>query len=55
MSEKTNSNIQCDCSKHEFIDVETEPYVYLSDDEKIDIVARNVMQRYKAAFIELAK
>ena len=27
----------------------------LTEDEKIDVVARRIMQRHKAAFLELAK
>jgi antitoxin Phd len=30
-------------------------YIELTDDERFEIVAKRVMQRYKAAFLELAK
>ena len=37
------------------IDVESDSYFDITDDEKIDIAARRVMNRFKPAFEELAK
>ncbi len=37
------------------IDVESNPYIELSDDEKIDIVAARILKKFKPAFMELAK
>ena len=41
--------------KYKLINLELEPDLELTDDEKIDIVARRIMQRFKPAFMELAK
>lgn len=41
--------------KYKLINLEVEPDLELTDDEKIDIVARRIMQRFKPAFLELAK
>lgn len=42
--------------KYLVIDVENSDYILdLSDDEKIDIVAKRVLRRYLPAFKELAK
>ena len=41
--------------KYKLINLEIEPDLELTDDEKIDIVSRRVMKRYKPAFMELAK
>lgn len=41
--------------KYKLINLEAEPDLELTDDEKIDIVARRVMERFKPAFIELTK
>ena len=32
-----------------------EPFLDLSDDEKIDIVAKRILKKYLPAFMELAK
>lgn len=37
------------------IDVESNAYFDITDDEKIDIAAKRVMERFKPAFKELAK
>lgn len=37
------------------IDVESNSYFYITDDEKIDIAAKRVMKRFKPAFAKLAK
>ncbi len=41
--------------KYKLINLEAEPDLELTDDEKIDVVARRIMQRFKPAFLELAK
>lgn len=41
--------------KYKLIDLEQEPDLELTDDEKIDIVAARVLKRYRKAFEELAK
>ena len=41
--------------KYKLVNLELEPDLELTDDEKIDIVARRVMKRFKPAFLELAK
>ena len=41
--------------KYKLVNLEVEPDLELTDDEKIDIVARRIMQRYKPAFLKLAK
>ena len=41
--------------KYKLVNLELEPDLELTDDEKIDIVARRIMKRYKPAFLELAK
>ena len=41
--------------KYKLTNLEVEPDLELTDDEKIDVVARRVMKRFKPAFLELAK
>ncbi len=41
--------------KYKLINLELEPDLELTDDEKIDIVARRILEQYKPAFLELAK
>lgn len=41
--------------KYKLVNLEVEPDLELTDDEKIDIVARRIMNRFKPAFLELAK
>jgi antitoxin Phd len=41
--------------KYKIINLDVEPDLELTDDEKIDVVARRVMERFKPAFMELAK
>ena len=36
-------------------DLDDGEHLGLAEDEKIDVVARRIMQRHKAAFLELAK
>ena len=37
------------------IDVDSNSYFDITDDEKIDVAAKRIMQRFKPAFEELAK
>lgn len=37
------------------IDVDSDVYFDITDDEKIDVAAKRIMQRFKPAFEELAK
>lgn len=37
------------------IDVDSNPYFDITDDEKIDIAARRILKRFRPAFEELAK
>lgn len=41
--------------KYKLQNLEIEPDLELTDDEKIDIVARRILNRFKPAFLELAK
>ncbi len=41
--------------KYSLIDLDGDGYLDLTEDERIDVVARRVMKRHKAAFLELAK
>lgn len=41
--------------KYILIDLDDGEYLDLSEDERIDVVARRIMKRHKAAFLELAK
>ena len=41
--------------KYILIDLDADGYLDLTEDERIDVVARRVMKRHKAAFLELAK
>lgn len=41
--------------KYLLIDMESTPYFDMTDDEKIDVIARRVLNRYRPAFEELAK
>lgn len=41
--------------KYKLIDLEKEPELALTDDEKIDVVAKRILERYRPAFEELAK
>ena len=41
--------------KYLLIDMESTPFLDMTDDEKIDVVAARIMKRYKPAFEELAK
>lgn len=41
--------------KYKLTNLDVEPDLELTDDEKIDVVARRIMNRFKPAFLELAK
>lgn len=41
--------------KYKLVNLEVEPELELTDDEKIDIAARRIMKRFKPALMELAK
>ena len=41
--------------KYKIINLELEPYLELTDDEKIDVIARRILNQFKPAFLELAK
>ena len=41
--------------KYILIDLDDGEYLDLSEEERIDVVARRIMKRHKAAFLELAK
>lgn len=41
--------------KYLLIDMEHTPYFDMTDDEKIDVIAKRVLNRYRSAFEELAK
>ena len=40
---------------YKLVNLDLEPDLELSDDEKIDVVAKRILHRYKSAFLELAK
>ncbi len=44
-----------DKPKYKLIDMEKNPAVEMTEDEKIDFVAARIMERYRCAFEELAK
>ena len=41
--------------KYLLLDIESNPQIEMTDDEKIDFVAARILKRYKPAFLELAK
>ena len=41
--------------KYLLIDMESTPYFDMTDEEKIDVIARRVLNKYRPAFEELAK
>lgn len=41
--------------KYKLVDLEQEEDLDLTDDEKIDIVAKRLLSEYRPAFLELAK
>ncbi|MCL2796685.1 MAG: type II toxin-antitoxin system Phd/YefM family antitoxin [Firmicutes bacterium] len=41
--------------KFMLVDISQNPPFELTDDEKIDVAAKRVLERYRSAFLELAK
>ena len=41
--------------KYILIDIESNPPIEMTDDEKIDFVAARILKKYRPAFLELAK
>ena len=41
--------------KYILLDLEKNPIIEMTDDEKIDFVAERILKKYKPAFLELAK
>ena len=41
--------------KYILVDLDDGEYLDLTEDERIDVVAKRIMKRHKAAFLELAK
>ena len=41
--------------KYILLDIESNPIIEMTDDEKIDFVAARILKKYKPAFLELAK
>ena len=41
--------------KYMLVNLEKEPDLELTDDEKIDVVSRRILDRFKPAFLALAK
>ena len=41
--------------KYLLLDIESNPQIEMTDDEKIDFVAARILRQYKPAFLELAK
>ena len=41
--------------KYLLLDLDRGEYLDLTEDERIDVVARRIMERHRAAFLELAK
>lgn len=44
-----------DRPKYVLMDVDRSPQIEMTDDEKIDFVARRILEQHRAAFEELAK
>lgn len=41
--------------KYMLIDIQSNPFIDLTEDEKIDVVAKRILNKHKKAFEELAK
>lgn len=41
--------------KYKLVNLELEPDLELTDDEKVEIVAKHILKEYEPAFLELAK
>lgn len=57
LAEKNGSVVIFKNNKPRFmlVDMQNNPVFELSDDEKIDIVAKRILEKYRPAFEELAK
>ena len=57
IAEKNGSAVisQDDRPRYILIDLAQNPVMDLTDDEKIDVVAKRVLERHRSAFEELAK
>jgi len=57
IAEKNGSAVisQDDRPRYMLIDLAQNPVMDLTDDEKIDVVAKRVLERHRSAFEELAK
>lgn len=57
MAEKTGHVVICqnDRPKLLVIDLDTEPQIEMTEDEKLDFVASRILREHRAAFEELAK
>ncbi len=57
MAEKSGQAVIFKNNRPKFllIDLETNPPLEMTDDEKIDFVARRILKQYRNAFLELAK
>lgn len=54
---EANENLSqpAQAEKDDMMELENAPFLDLTDDEKIDIVAARILKRFKPAFEELAK
>ena len=41
--------------KYMLIDIQNNPTIDLTEDEKIDVIAKRILEKHKNAFLELAK
>lgn len=57
IAEKKGQAVIFKNNKPKFIllDVDSNPIVDMTDDEKIDVVATRILKKFKPAFLELAK
>ena len=57
IADKNGSAVICKNNRPKYllVDLADNPVLELSDDEKIDVVAGRILQKYRKAFEELAK
>ena len=57
LAEKTGQAVIFKNNKPKYIlvDIDQNPPIEMTDDEKIDFVAARILKKYKSAFLELAK
>jgi len=57
LAEKTGQAVIFKNNKPKYIlvDIDQNPPIEMTDDEKIDFVAARILKKYKPAFLELAK